>query len=149
MAKTWMLPFPDSHLGTKFGVTDAAHPNGHRGTDWNGLPAGTKLPAVADGTIVLVQWSNALGNVVVLKVTRKVLPPVYFGYCHMAKASPLQVGAKVKMGEPVGLMGNTGTASSGRHLHLTCSYLLMGVFAGKVMDAWAFLKKKIKEEASA
>lgn len=143
---SWMLPFPDANLGTRFGAVDAAHPNGHRGDDWNGLPAGTKLPAVANGTIALVQWSDVLGNVVVLKVTRKVLPPVYFGYCHMAKACALAVGTKVKMGESVGLMGNTGSASSGRHLHLTCSYLLRGVFAGKVMSAWGFLTKKIKEK---
>jgi hypothetical protein len=38
--RNWRLPFPDKNLGTKFGVTDKAHPNGHRGTDWNGFPSG-------------------------------------------------------------------------------------------------------------
>lgn len=149
MAKTWMLPFPEKNLGTRFGVVDAAHPNGHRGDDWNGIKAGTKLPAVADGTIVLVQFSKALGNVAVLKVSRKLLPPVFFGYCHMAKECNLPVGTKVKMGDPIGIIGTTGTASSGVHLHLTASFVLMGVFAGKVFSAFNFLKKKIKEEAVA
>lgn len=141
----WMLPFPDKNLGTRFGVTDNAHPNGHRGTDWNGIPAGTKLPAVADGTIVLVQKSEALGNVAVLKVTRIGLPAVYFGYCHMSKPCAIPVGTKVKMGEAVGTIGNTGTASSGIHLHLTLGLSKTSVFAGKVSDAWVFLKKRIKE----
>lgn len=144
----WMLPFPDKNLGTKFGVVDAAHPNGHRGTDWNKLKAGTKLPAVANGTIVLSKESEILGNVTVLKVLRKGLIPVYFGYCHMQKPCALPVGTKVKMGDTIGLLGNTGSASSGPHLHLTGSWTLMGVFYGKVFDAWKFLSVRSKKKVS-
>lgn len=138
------LPFPDKNLGTKFGVKDAAHPNGHRGTDWNKLKAGTKLPAVANGTIALAKYSEVLGNVVVLKVVRLGFVPVYFGYCHMQKPCELPVGTKVKIGETVGYLGNTGTASSGPHLHLTGSWSLNGVFFGKVFDAWKFLSVRSK-----
>lgn len=142
----WILPFPDANLGTKFGVVDADHPNGHRGTDWNKLKLGTKLPAVANGVVSYVGKSEILGNVVVLKVKRKVLPTVYFGYCHMQKPCALPVGTKLAVGDTIGLLGNTGTASSGPHLHLTASFVAMGVFAGKVFDAWKFLKARIKEE---
>lgn len=145
MAKTWMLPFPDKNLGTRFGVVDKAHPNGHRGDDYNGLKVGTKLPAVSDGKIVLVQWSDILGNVAVLEVKRKLVKNVYVGYCHMQK--PAKLGAELKMGETVGFLGNTGSASSGPHLHITGSYLKTGVFAGKVFGIVDFIKKKMKEEA--
>lgn len=134
----WNYPLDKFKLGTAFGVKDAAHPNGHRGTDYNGFKAGTKLKAVADGKIVLNTYSKVLGNVVVLKVGLN-----FFGYCHMDKPSALAVGAVVKAGDVVGLAGTTGSASSGVHLHLTLGLTKMAVFSGKVFDAHKFLTKKI------
>ncbi len=137
-------PLDKFELGTKFGVVDKAHPNGHRGTDYNGFKAGTALKAVNDGTIVTNQWSDVLGWVVVLKVGNR-----YFGYCHMLKQSPLKIGTVVKSGDVVGKAGNTGSASDGVHLHLTLSLKQYGVFQGKVYDAYAFLVKTIKAEKKA
>ena len=38
-------------------------------------------------------------------------------YTHMAEASPLEVGAKIKAGDFIGNLGNTG-CSTGPHLHI-------------------------------
>jgi murein DD-endopeptidase MepM/ murein hydrolase activator NlpD len=132
----WQQPLDKFKLGPAFGVVDSWHPNGHRGTDYNGFAGGTPLKAVNDGEIVLNRFSKILGNVTVLKVGKH-----YFGYCHMSKPSALKVGTKVKAGDVIGLAGTTGSASSGVHLHLTLSLLLEGVFGGKVYDAYAFIEK--------
>jgi murein DD-endopeptidase MepM/ murein hydrolase activator NlpD len=51
----------------------------------------------------------------------------YVGFCHL-KAEGLEVGTKVQEGDTIGFVGNTGSASSGSHLHLTVSKELKGVF---------------------
>jgi len=140
--RNWRMPLDGKFkYGPLFGVKDSWHPNGHRGTDYNGFKAGEPLLAVADGTIALVKFSKVLGNIVVLQVGGK-----FFGYCHMQKPSKLKVGAKVKSGDVVGYAGTTGSASSGVHLHFTLGEDVNAVIGGKVYDADAFLKKKIAEE---
>lgn len=134
----WRYPLDKFKLGTKFGVVDAAHPNGHRGTDYNGFPAGTPLKAVSDGTIALTVYSKILGHVVVLKVGIW-----YFGYCHMLQATDLKPGTKVQAGDVIGKAGTSGTASSGVHLHLTRGLTKNSVFMGKVYDAHWYLTKQI------
>jgi murein DD-endopeptidase MepM/ murein hydrolase activator NlpD len=142
--RNWRMPLNGKYsYGPKFGIKDSWHPNGHRGTDYNGFKEGTPLLAVADGTIVLNKFSAVLGNVVVLQVGGK-----FFGYCHMVKPSPLQAGEVVQAGETVGLAGTTGSASSGVHLHLTLGTTAESVFGGQVYDADAFLKEKIAAEAA-
>ncbi len=134
----WRHALDKYKRGPVFGVVDSWHPNGHRGTDYNGFVAGTPLKAVNDGVIVINKFSAVLGNVVVLQVGKH-----FFGYCHLDKPSPLKVGAKVKSGDTIGGAGTTGSASSGVHLHLTLSLLKEGVFGGKVYDAHGFLEKVI------
>ena len=140
--RTWMHPVKEVHLGARFGVVDALHPNGHRGDDYNGFKKGENLLAVSNGKIVLNQWSDALGNVVVLRVGL-----LYFGYCHMDKPSTRKVGEVVSVGDVVGHAGNTGSASVGVHLHLTMGWSKTAVFAGKVASAYIYIQKKIKAKA--
>ena len=132
----WRLPLDKFNRGPQFGVVDSWHPNGHRGTDYNGVPAGTACHAVGDGEVVLNQFSKVLGNIVVIKVGKW-----FFGYCHLVKPSPLKVGTKVKSGDVVGGVGTTGSASSGNHLHFTLSLEQNGVIGGKVYDAHEFIVK--------
>jgi hypothetical protein len=139
---TWIQPVKTVHLGTRFGTVDALHPKGHRGDDYNGFKKGENLLAVTKGKVVLNQWSDVLGNVVVLRVGL-----LYFGYCHMDKPSTRTVGEVVNTGDVVGHAGTTGTASSGVHLHLTLGWTKTAVFAGKVTSAYNYLVKKIKEKA--
>lgn len=133
----WQYPVDKYKLGTPFGVVDALHPRGHRGTDYNGFKAGTPLRAVSDGKIVLNTSSKVLGHVIVLKVGLQ-----YFGYCHMSEASVLPVGTAVKCGDAIGKAGTTGL-STGVHLHLTRGLNKNSVFAGKVFDAHSYITKMI------
>lgn len=147
----WQYPVKGKFKrGPKFGVVDSWHPNGHRGTDFNGFAANTPYVAVQDGTIAVVKTSAILGNVVVLQVDKAPFGPelktVYFGYAHMSKPCHLAVGTKVKAGDVIGYAGTTGSASSGVHLHWTLSLLKEGVFGGKVYDADAYVTKRINLE---
>jgi murein DD-endopeptidase MepM/ murein hydrolase activator NlpD len=140
--RNWRMPVDKVKLGPKFGVKDAEHPNGHRGTDFNGFPAGTPVRAVCnDMTIVMNKWSDVLGNVVVAQIGSR-----FFGYCHLQKPSTLKLGSKISSGGVVGYAGTSGSASTGVHLHFTLSDHIDGVFSGTVEDAYAFLVKKIAEE---
>lgn len=98
----------------------------HSGVDW-ARPEGTPIPAIANGTIVLQQFSQVLGNVSVLRVMDKNKKLWYVGYCHL-KAEGLPVGTKVQEGDTIAFVGNTGSASSGAHLHLTVGDTIKSVF---------------------
>ena len=98
----------------------------HSGVDW-ARPEGTPIPAIANGTIVLQQFSQVLGNVSVLRVMDKDKKLWYVGYCHL-KAEGLPVGTKVQEGDTIAFVGNTGSASSGAHLHLTVGDTIKSVF---------------------
>jgi murein DD-endopeptidase MepM/ murein hydrolase activator NlpD len=124
------FPFDPKFITGKFGTLSAYRKaNGmqpHSGLDF-ARPEGTPIPAIANGTIVLQQFSQVLGNVSVLRVMDKEQKLWYVGFCHI-KAEGLEVGTKVKEGDTIGFVGNTGSASSGAHLHLTVSKELKGVF---------------------
>lgn len=147
---TFRLPFADKYVTGEFGTRSkyriANNLGPHRGVDW-ARPAGTKIPAVSKGTVTLVKWSRVLGWVLVQTVwaEKKVW---YVGYCHLAEKPTLKVGDKVKMGETIGLMGSTGSASSGPHLHATLGLTPKSVFWGKVYDLKAFIKNQMKKEAA-
>jgi murein DD-endopeptidase MepM/ murein hydrolase activator NlpD len=144
MAK-WTHPVKKVKLGSKFGVIDQWHTApGHRGVDYNGFGSGEPLMAVSDGKIVLVKFSEVLGNVVVLQVGK-----VFFGYCHMVKPCALKVGTKVTAGQVIGHAGTTGTASFGVHLHMSLAKNKEGVFYGRVYDAYGYIQKRIAEAKAA
>ena len=158
------LPFPESAITGVYGsMSDFRRKNNmqaHSGTDF--APAGsnkgkTAIPAVADGEIVLLQWSNVLGWVIVQSVyDTKKKKTAYVGYCHLSCGShginckgpavhgphtPVKkmVGDKVEEGQTMAFIGNTGSASSGCHLHLTISWKLKGVF-GITADKFDFVE---------
>lgn len=124
------FPFDPKFITGRFGtLSEFRRKNGmqpHSGVDW-ARPEGTPIPSIANGTIVLQQWSDVLGNVSVLRVMDKDKKLAYVGFCHLAKPG-LEVGTKVKEGDIVGLVGNTGSASSGAHLHLTVGREIKSVF---------------------
>ena len=139
----WIHPVKDVHLGSRFGVIDKFHAApGHRGDDYNGFKKGENLLAVSNGRIVLNQWSDVLGNVVVLRVGL-----FYFGYCHMDKPSTRKVGELVTVGDVVGHAGSTGSASTGVHLHFSMGWTKNAVFYGKLRSGYDYIEKKIKAKA--
>lgn len=87
----------------------------HEGQDW-AAPAGTPIPAAADGHVIYAGWMNGYGNTIAVEhmIRGQV---VHTMYAHMSAASPLKVGDKVKKGDPLGPVGMTGGVSSGNHLH--------------------------------
>ena len=148
----WLMPFPEKAITGEYGtMSEYRRKNNmqaHSGTDW--APAGSNkgtvgIPAIANRTIRLFQWSNVLGWVVVQTAMDKNKTVWFIGYCHVKcgkhginckgpKAqgctSPIdkKVGDRVAAGDTVAFIGNTGSASSGAHLHATASRQLKGVF---------------------
>jgi Peptidase family M23 len=105
-----------NHLGNTFGQKGPYYGKlGHRGVDFNGHAAGTPIPSWVSGVVVWKQNYSILGNTVIIRRTGG----GYVGFCHMRAASPLALGAKVLVGQTVGHVGSTGSASSGPHLHTT------------------------------
>jgi murein DD-endopeptidase MepM/ murein hydrolase activator NlpD len=145
----WMLPFPDKYITGHFGtMSDFRRKRGmqaHSGVDW-ARPAGTLIPAVTAGEVVLIQYSKVLGWVVVQTGTDpKTKKTKYIGYCHLNCSThgaeckgpeqrcktPLKatkVGDKVELGQKYLRVGNSGSATTGAHLHLTLSDTVKGVF---------------------
>lgn len=92
----------------------------HRGLDlgWNALYGGPNQPiyAAQDGTIIAVKDNDtskvSWGNYVKIDHGGK----IYTLYAHLKKGVAVKKGQKVKMGDLIGYMGNTGN-SKGCHLH--------------------------------
>ena len=90
----------------------------HRGIDY-AVKRGTPLKAVGKGTIVDVYESKVLGWVVELRTYVTAEKIRVFAYCHLDKAD-VKVGQQVKQGDIIGKSGNSGSATSGAHLHFMC-----------------------------
>lgn len=146
---SWKSPFPESTVTGEYGSLSAYRKSKgmqpHSGRDF--APGAEKIiPAVAAGKVALLQWSNVLGWVLVHDAKGVDGKTYYIGYSHLSCAthginckgpkvhgnhSPLKstkVGDSKELGEPVGRIGNTGSATTGPHLHLTVSRTVKGVF---------------------
>lgn len=86
----------------------------HAGTDY-GMPIGTDLPAMFDGTVTFSGWMNGYGNYTIVKGTWKG-ETLGYAYAHQDKQN-VKVGDKVQAGDIIGVSGNTGIGT-GPHLHL-------------------------------
>ncbi len=74
---------------------------------------GSPIYAAKDGVVTEVRYSSSLGNYVEISHEKG----YYTRYLHMASLSRyVKVGDKVKMGQTIGDVGNSG-ASQGTHLH--------------------------------
>jgi murein DD-endopeptidase MepM/ murein hydrolase activator NlpD len=87
----------------------------HHGIDYP--LAGTARPSihsVADGTVFDQGWHANFGNFVEIRHSNGWSSY----YAHMLSPSPLRRSNTVKRGDVVGVMGNSGAASKGDHLHI-------------------------------
>ena len=72
----------------------------------------TKISSVLDGTVILSSWNSETGRVIAIQHKNNYLS-IYKHNSVLLKS----VGEKVKAGEPVAIIGNSGEWSSGPHLH--------------------------------
>lgn len=85
----------------------------HGGTDF-AAPVGTPVYAAADGVISSASPSGCAGNMVIMRhdngwETR---------YFHLSRYAPgITAGTRVTQGSTIGDVGNTGTCTTGPHLH--------------------------------
>jgi murein DD-endopeptidase MepM/ murein hydrolase activator NlpD len=110
----YAFPILGSHSygssGSVFGAARSGHT--HQGQDVMAA-CGVPLVAARGGRVQMSTWDDAAGNYVVIdgKGTK-----FDFMYAHLAEPSPLKVGQSVRTGQPIGVVGTTGS-SSGCHLH--------------------------------
>ena len=104
----WVLPLANPVFTSGFGPRWGRM---HEGDDF-GVPVGTPLRAMSNGTVVFAGQMSGYGTMVDIKYTDGTISR--FG--HMSTIS-VTVGQQVTVGQTVGLSGNTGR-STGPHLHL-------------------------------
>lgn len=84
----------------------------HKGVDY-AAPVGTPAIATADATVAVAAFNSTYGNYVVLQYN----PHISMLYAHLsAYAAGLHPGERVKLGQVIGYVGQSGLAT-GPHLH--------------------------------
>lgn len=83
----------------------------HRGIDF-AIAEGQDIVSPADGIIVEANFDAKLGNYMMIKHS-----DIYSSYYAHFKKVLVKVGDNVKKGQVVAITGNTGTRSTGPHLH--------------------------------
>jgi hypothetical protein len=112
----WPVKGGGGYITAPFGA--ALHPISghhylHRGIDISTRRQGDPVVAAANGQIVAAEFDagGGLGNTVIIKHNHG----FYSRYGHLL-SFPVKLGQKVKQGEVIGFIGNTGL-STGPHLH--------------------------------
>jgi murein DD-endopeptidase MepM/ murein hydrolase activator NlpD len=107
----YTAPVDNVVLGTAYHTAGSMWASGyHTGQDFV-VSTGTKLKAVASGTVVSAGWGGAYGNQVVIKLA----DGKYAQYAHLSSIS-VSAGQSVSEGQQIGLSGATGNVT-GPHLH--------------------------------
>lgn len=117
----FIWPITNHRVTQNFGANAAWYranvgQNGHNGTDL-GHPIGTPVKASADGTVEFEGWGKNhgwMGSVAGIAIILN-HGDVYTGYAHL-NSTIISRGQKVKQGQTIGYVGQTGTAT-GPHLH--------------------------------
>ena len=84
----------------------------HKGIDY-GAPTGTRVRAVADGTVEFAGRQGGYGNLIVLK--HRGTYSTAYGHLN-GFAGDIRKGARISQGDTIGFVGQTGVAT-GPHLH--------------------------------
>ncbi len=116
---TLVLPVPGvgwSSIADTWGQARGGGTRGHSGVDIM-APAGVPVVAAAAGTVEKLFYSHGGGG-----ITAYVRSPdrrLSYYYAHLAAYAPtLREGARVRAGDPIGAVGDTGNAGPGNfHLH--------------------------------
>lgn len=112
---TPFVPFSTYNASNPFGARDEKYyptTKHHIGTDFK-VAAGTNIVAPKDGEVIKAVWNNARGNTCVFLFT---VDGIEWGLelCHLKALPPL---GKFSRGQVIAISGNTGSATTGAHLH--------------------------------
>ena len=115
---TRSLPIEGMHFFTpvKGVITEGYDPALHPYVDI-AAPEGTAVNAIADGTVIYTGWSEETGHTIQLQHDSDIIS-IYKPNNKLIK----NVGDKVKAGTPIALVGNTGSLTTGPHLHFELWY---------------------------
>ena len=80
-------------------------------------PANSMIYAVLDGTVIASGWNDDSGYTIQIQHVNDIISI----YKHNQKLLR-KVGDKVTAGEPIAIVGNTGTLTTGEHLHFELWY---------------------------
>jgi murein DD-endopeptidase MepM/ murein hydrolase activator NlpD len=98
-------------------LTDAFDPPGHHfGVDLT-ASEGASIKATYEGTVVFSSWTPGEGNVIQIQHPHGLLS-VYKHNSVLLK----EAGQKVRTGDPIAIIGNTGSMTTGPHLHFELWY---------------------------
>jgi murein DD-endopeptidase MepM/ murein hydrolase activator NlpD len=111
-----VMPVPNYSVSSDFGVR--RHPitgqtHFHTGLDLLSQTGDEKVHPVKPGVVVLAQFHQQYGNMVVIRHTNGVESL----YAHLANIE-VKLGDKVTNESVLGNIGSTGSSSTGKHLHL-------------------------------
>jgi murein DD-endopeptidase MepM/ murein hydrolase activator NlpD len=107
---------PDIDQTYRFGSTMGGNFQPHQGVEFNN-PDGTQVHAIGDGVVVYSGLAEAGSNTIAIRHDKRLDGQYLFSvYYHNSKLL-VTVGQKVKAGEVIALVGNTGRATND-HLHL-------------------------------
>jgi RHS repeat-associated protein len=87
----------------------------HKGTDY-GVKVGTPVVATANGIVKYAGKNDGYGNMVVLEHSAESGGKIYTLYAHASSLSVV-AGDSVTAGQQIMLSGNTGSYTTGPHLH--------------------------------
>ena len=119
--------------GARFGSGRSGH--SHQGQDVF-AKCGTKLVAARAGTVKFNQYHSAAGYYVVVDGYKSQFDYVYM---HLQERSPFRTGDKLRTGQMLGRVGDTGNAQ-GCHLHYEMWSAPGWYDGGNPLDPYRFLK---------
>lgn len=117
-----MKPIKDFPISTKYKKPGKLWSKGyHTGVDV-AAPVGTDVFAAQDGTVINANWGAAYGTQIVVDQvalnhgTPNRIPGNWAIYAHLSQ-SLVKPGDQIKKGQLIGKSGNSGTNTTGAHLH--------------------------------
>lgn len=84
----------------------------HSGTDYY-AQEGTPVYALLSGKVISAGWSNSVGNFITVQSSEN----IKYYICHLSEIQ-VEVGEQIQQYQQIALSGNTGSSSTGAHLHI-------------------------------
>jgi uncharacterized protein YjdB len=113
---SFQWPLTNSYVcGNKWSQYYSVNGKDHLGMDINSSSGDTQIYATGDGTVAQTGWNSANGYTITIKHTISG-KTVYSFYAHLSSVN-VSKGDSISKGQNIGVIGNTGSSSTGTHLH--------------------------------